>query len=71
MLRTALLMLIAGLVLVAGMDLPKLHRFPRWRRDHCQCQRCNGCFVASVLARPLGAPALSHVLARSLGPRAL
>jgi hypothetical protein len=27
--------------------------------------------VASVLARPLGTPALSQVLARSLGPRAL
>jgi hypothetical protein len=27
--------------------------------------------VASVLARPLGAPALSHVLAKPLGPRAL
>ena len=33
-----------------------------------QCWRCNGCFVAPVLARPLGAPPLPYMLARPLGP---
>jgi hypothetical protein len=53
------------------LELPKLHQSPRSRWYHGRTWRCNAGFVASMLARSLGAPALLSVLARPLGPSTL